>query len=56
MTVNVTQGHIVFDESTDQAFLDLVQQTLEQSEYVTTEWYDRDGHPDDVLLVKEVRE
>lgn len=49
-----TMGHIVFDASAPSAFVDLVRQTLEQSEFITTEWYDMDGHPDDVLLIKRV--
>lgn len=62
MSVLETKGHIVFDASAvseDNQEIDfghLVKETLESSEYIRTEWYDMDGHPDDVLLVQEVKE
>lgn len=59
MSVLETKGYIVFDASADEGnipFTSHVRETLESSEFIDTEWYDMDGHPDDVLLVKEVSE
>lgn len=49
------RGYVSFDALTEQAFIDLVQATLETSEFIETEWHEGPEHtPDDVLLVKEV--
>lgn len=43
------RGYVSFDALTEQAFIDLVQQTLESSDYIETEWHEGPPHtPDDV--------
>lgn len=51
-----TQGFIQFDASTPEEFRDLVEQTLEESEFITTEWQEENptDHPGPVLLVQEI--
>lgn len=50
-----SRGHVVFDGLTEEAFVDLVQQTLEESAFIETEWADVDATlDDDVLVIYEV--
>lgn len=54
MTVHVTHGHVQFDASAPEEFRDLVRETLETSDFITTEQM---GRPDEnKLLVQEVRD
>lgn len=54
--VHVSHGHVKWDENVPDEFLDLFIETVEQSEFMATEWVPgdtMDGH--DLLVIKEVK-
>lgn len=49
-----SRGSISFDAMTDEAFEDLVRETLEQSEYITVDELNVDAETDRDLIIYEV--
>lgn len=46
-----SRGHIEFDESAPDEYIDLVKQTLEESDFIETKWADSVPYRDDDELV-----
>lgn len=56
MATLVTHGHINFDEGVPPEFVDLVRQTLDQSEFIETEKFEADNPLNNIVLIHEVQE